>query len=197
MVSSSDTGTGTEAGTRYQPGSFTQIPTAKTWTNGDDLYHGTLNKEWRDTFNWLLRASTPAFSGYNADGAALSLTVNTAIPIKVEELKRGNVQHATNDSKVYVYETGIYLVLAQVGAGLSGTTGTNFSSVVKVNGVVQSAGDISRTGGLIGVQHMVSLPLTAGDYVEVALGGQWSGTAPTAGTTTAVYPWLQVWWRNK
>lgn len=196
MVSGSDTGSGVDAGTRFQQGSFTQIPTPKTWSNGDDLYPGTLNKEWRDTFLWLLRKTSPAFSGYNADGAALSLTANVAIPIKTEELKRGNVAHATNDTKVYVYETGVYLVLAQVGASLSGVTGTNFSSVIKKNGVVESAGDISRTGGVIGVQHMTSLSLTAGDYLEVALGGSWTGT-PTGGTTTAVYPWLWLWWRNK
>jgi hypothetical protein len=196
--SGSDTSSAAEGQTRLQPGGFSQIPIPKVWSNGDDLDHGTLNKEWRDTFNWMLRLTPPAFSGYNADGAALTYTSNVAIPIKVEELKRGNLQHAANDTKVYVYEPGNYLAMVNVGiaAGSITANGTNLSSVLKINGVVQSAGDVIRAaGGLVGVQHMVSVYLNAGDYVEIALGGTWTGTA-TAGTTTAVYPWLILWWRS-
>jgi hypothetical protein len=194
--SGSDTSSAAEGQTRLQPGSFSQIPSPKVWSNGDALDHGTLNKEWRDTFNWMLRKTSPAFSGYNGDGASLTFTSNVAVPIKTEELKRGSVQHATNDTKVYVYEPGNYLILVQIGVNTSGLTGgTLLSSVLKVNGVVQSAGDITRAGGLTGIQHMVTYDLNAGDYVEIALGGSWTGTA-TGGTTTAVFPWLWLWWRS-
>lgn len=197
MVSSSDTGSFAEGQTVAQQGSFSKIPDPKVWSNGDDVYAGVLNQEWRDAFKWLLRSTTPAFSGHNADGAALSYTVNAAVPIKVEDLKRGNLTHAANDSKVYVWEPGWYLAHAGFGVVPSGTTGTNFSSTLRVNGVLQSAGDINRVaGGLVGAEHLVSLTLNAGDYVEIALGGQWSGTAPTAGTSSSGYPWLHLWWRR-
>lgn len=192
----SDTSSTVEGQTRLQPGSFTQIPSPKVWSNGDDLDSGTLNKEWRDTFNWMLRGTSPAFSGYNADGASLTFTTGVAIPIKTEELKRGNLQHATNDTKVYVYETGTYLAMIHMGVNTASVTGTNLQTILKVNGIMQSAGDMTRAaGGLTGLTHMVSIPLVSGDYVEIALGGSWTGTA-TGGTTTSVYPWLILWWRS-
>lgn len=198
MVAGSDTGGFTEGQSVATPGSFTQIPSPKTWSNGDDLYPGTLNLEWRDTFNWLLRADTPAFYGSNADGASLTYTLNTAIPIKTEELKRGNIQHAANDSKVYVYEAGQYFILASLGATLTGTTGTTITSVIKINGVLQSAADTTRTSTTTPQSdtYMVTLPLASGDYVEIALGGNLTGTAPKGGTVECV-PRLGVWWRSK
>lgn len=195
--SGSETVTRTEGQSVALPGSFTQIPSPKVWSNGDDLYAGTLNKEWRDAFNWLLRATSPAFQAYNADGASLSFSPNVAIPLKTEELKRGNLTHATNDTKVYVWETGWYDVYTQVGLAVSGVTGTCFCSVLKVNGAVYTTADTTRsTGGTqVGVEHFSSAYLTAGDYVELAVGGSWSGTA-TAINTSQLLPLLAIWWRN-
>jgi hypothetical protein len=95
-----------------------------------------------------------------------------------------------------VYETGTYLAMIHMGVNTASVTGTNLQTILKVNGIMQSAGDMTRAaGGLTGLTHMVSIPLVAGDYVEIALGGSWTGTA-TGGTTTSVYPWLILWWRS-
>lgn len=174
------------------------IPVPKTWTNGDDLTANTLNREWRDTFKWLLRATSPGFSGYNDLGSSLTFTSNVAIAIRVEELKRGNLTHATNDTKVYVGETGWYIGVAQVGVDLGSVTAgaTTLTSVVKVNGIVASTGDQTRnTGSLWAVEHQWSLYLNAGDYVELALAGSWTGTAK-ASTALQMVPLLQLWWRD-
>lgn len=197
--SDADTVSSSESGTRAMPGSFTQIPSPKAWSNGDDLYAGTLNKEWRDTFNWLLRNTSPGFSGYNGSGASLTFTSNVAIPILSEELKRGNITHATNDTKVYVWEPGWYLGFCQVGANLSSVTGgaTTLSSVVKVNGLVASTNDQSRSSAnQWNLEHSFSLYLNAGDYVEIAIAGTWTGTM-TGFTQSYSFPFLGLWWRDK
>lgn len=194
MVSSADTGAFTEGQTLYTPGNYSFIPSPKTWSNGDDLLPGTLNREWRDTFNWLLRKTSPAFSGYNSD--SFSYTANAAIALKVEDLKRGNLVHTTNDTKVTVYEPGWYMAVIQVGGAMSGATGTVFSSVLKINGSVYSTGEITRAAGnFTGIQHLISVPLNAADYVEIALAGPWTGTA-SSGSGTNLNPRLDLWWRN-
>jgi hypothetical protein len=143
-----------------------------------------------------LRKTAPAFEAYNADGATLTFTANVAIPLKTVDLSLGNLQHATNDTKVYVYEAGWYYVWTQVGVAVTGVTGTSFCSVLKINGVVNTTGDTTRsTGTQVGVEHLSSVYLNAGDYVELALGGSWSGTA-TAINTQQLWPMLGIWWRS-
>ena len=195
--SDADSASSAEGNTVLTPGNFTQIPSPKTWTNGDDLRAGTLNKEWRDTFSWVLRKTSPAFEGYNFDGASFTYSANVAIALQYVTLNRGNVTHASNATKVYVWETGWYVVTVQVGANVASATGTNFSSVLKVNGLVETTRDLTRTaGGNIGAEHHSSVYLTAGDYLEIALGGSWTGTVTGVGSWD-MYPFLNLWWRNK
>lgn len=196
MVSGSDTSTGTEGHAVSLPGTFTQIPSPRDWSNGDDLSAGRLNKEWRDAFLWVMRKNAPAFEGYNNDGAALTLVIDAAIPIKTEELKHGNLTHAANDSKVYVWETGWYSVWAQVGITTTSAVGTNFACVIKKNGVLKATCDTTRgTGSPVVIEQQASIFLTAGDYIEIAAGGSWTGTA-TSGVAPYAVPILGLWWRS-
>jgi hypothetical protein len=192
--SGADTVSRTEAQTLYLPGSFTQIPSPKTWSNGDSLDAGTLNKEWRDTFNWLLRKTSPAFEGYNLSTPTLSS--NVAIPITTDDLTRGNLVHAASDTKVYVWEPGWYVICVQCGLTLTSVTGTNFATAIKVNGLLRSSGDATRVAGnAMGMAHQASVYLTPGDYVEMAVTGSWSGTL-TAGGSSMLLPMISIWWRN-
>lgn len=196
--SGSETVTRVEAETAYGPGGFTQIPSPKMWSNGDSLDHGTLNKEWRDTFSWLLRSTSPGISVYNSDGASLTYTNNVAIPLKTEEFKRGNLTHATNDTKVYVWETGWYLGYCQIGADYASVTsdGLKPAAIVKVNGLTAARGQTTRdTNAWAVVELQFSLYLSAGDYVEIALGNDWVGTLKGIASAYA-YPFLSLWWRS-
>lgn len=172
------------------------VPAPKNWANGDGTSAATLNTEWRDSFNWLLRGTSPAFYAHNGDAGALTFTVNAGVPLKTELLKRGAITHAANDSKVFVGETGWYLAIVQMGMNVTSATGTTFTPELKVNGTVVNTADFNRTTAtLIGMAFQSSVFLTSGDYVEIAVIG-WTGTA-TGGTTIYTYPSLGLWWRNK
>lgn len=189
-----DKATAVESASVKLPGTFSLIPDPKVWANGDSLDAGILNKEWRDTFNFVLRRSSPAIEAYN--GNVITLTSNVAIPLTTEALKRGLVEHATNDTKVYVWEAGYYLCNVQLGATLTSVTGTQFSSVLKVNGIVRATSDGIRVAGTnFGVNQQVTTWLNSGDYVEIALGGSWTGTVTSSGNTTSL-PALAMWWRG-
>jgi hypothetical protein len=198
--SGADTVTRVEAQTLLTPGNFSKIPVPKVWTNGDDLYAGTLNKEWRDSFSWLLRDTSPQYEGYN-DGTP-TVTNGVAIPITDDTLLGYGVTHAANDTKVYVWEDGWYYVLVNLTMIVGGTNVTAFSSVLKVNGLVASQGmtSIVNVGGgeVGGVQHLSSVYLNAGDYCEMALAGTWTGTMTLADGTyaDANATTINIWWRN-
>jgi hypothetical protein len=169
------------------------VPVPKAWNNGDDLLAATLNTQWRDMMLWLSRKGAPAFSGYNT--AAPTLTVNVGIPLITEEVKYGGITHAASDSKVFVTETGWYTAYTQVGGGMTGT-GTMFCSELRKNGAIESQSESTRVSGsgTVAIGHMSSVRLVAGDYVEVALGGTFTGTA-TAIATAYGFPALGLWWR--
>jgi hypothetical protein len=195
MVSGSDTGAGTEGQSVALPGAFTQIPSPRVWSNGDDLSAGQFNKEWRDAFLWLLRKTSPAFMGHNID--ATTLTIGAAIPIKVEDLKQGNLTHAVNDSKVYVWETGWYYAMVGMGFLASGATGTAFGAELMVNGALNATNDTVRVAGNgVGIQLLTDVYLTAGDYVEIAATGSWTGTA-TGSAGQELWPQLNLYWGSK
>jgi hypothetical protein len=190
-----------EGQTLYTPGTFSKIPVPKVWTNGDDLYAGTLNKEWRDAFNWLLRDTSPTYEGYN--NGTPTLTSNVAIPITTDTVLGYGVTHASNDTKVYVWETGWYYVLVNL-TMITGsvTANSGLSSVLKVNGLVATQGMTTNNLGTgsqtFGVQHLSSVYLNAGDYVEIAVAGTWTGTLTLAdGTYTDINSTtLNLWWRS-
>jgi hypothetical protein len=196
-----DTVARTEGQTLYLPGAYSKIPQPKVWSNGDDLYAGTLNKEWRDAFNWLLRLNAPAYEGYN--NGTPTLTSNVAITITTDTLVRYGVTHAASDTKVYVWEPGWYWVY--VGGGVNAgsvSADSGFSTVLKVNGVVATTSVVTRVvgpvGQTVGLEHLSSAYLSAGDYVEIAVAGSWTGTLTTASgdPTTANAMFLNLWWRS-
>ncbi len=195
LKSGSETVSSSENAWAYLPGGYTKVPSPREWTNGDPLDAGTLNKEWRDTFNWILGYTAPAYQGYNSGGPTLS--PNVAIPILTSELERGNLYHAANDTKVSVYETGYYLVWVQIGLDLTSATGSWFSSVLKVNGAVKTTSDSARAAGNnFGIEHLSTVFLNNGDYLEIACGGSWTGTV-TAHTHSTLRPSIGIWWRGK
>lgn len=195
----SDTGTGTEAQTRYLPGEFSTIPVPRTWVNGDSLSEGILNQQWRDTFRFLLGYTRPAFSGYYLN-TGYTYTSGTPIPLVTESLKRGNIAHAASDTKVYVWEDGWYDGTILISGDASGilTGGTFLTSSVMVNGAVVSTRDNSRKlSGRAAVGHFFSLDLEAGDYIEIAVTGTWTGTyGQSPGSELAQVPRLEMFWRT-
>lgn len=177
------------------------VPYAGVWEDGEVPTATKLNRQWRDSFNWLLGESPrPHFDMYSTDTSYNLNADPTLIKMNVEVEKVG-FTHATNDTKVYATEDGWYRGFVTMSFSAVGGS-QNHLVYLRKNGTSKNSlmDSLSNTAGLQNILglHTASIYLLAGDYIELAVISFLTGeTISVSHYGTEMYPRIELWWDSR
>lgn len=165
------------------------LPDPKLWENGESVDSiptaEDLNRDWRDSFQFLLGVTKPMIYLQSSSSQALASNVQTTVNWQVETLKRGGMVHSTssNTHLITVPYTGQYTGYMFAGLGAFTTTATKLKlRLIDSSGPVLAISETkaeSTAGGEVYGTFTVDLVANASVFMTV------TSTASTSSTSTA------------
>jgi hypothetical protein len=179
----------------------TTVPAPHRWKNGEVPYASVLNSDWRDTLRWMLGYTRPWFVAISTDTTNWVVSTWHSLPLNTEVLKQGGMQHAANDTKLYVPEDGWYSYFCMISRDTTGVSSFSKDWMgVRRNGnttgvVMGSHGAHLTDQPMVHTPDEGSLYLNAGDYVEYQVYS--TAAANTVKNWSSPGTQFHLWWGER